>query len=140
MGVARVRSASSAAVAPAAAAVALTCSLASGAVVAVHARHTVTPMHVAQKSGEASGLLPVQRSTSYNLGRGRKGPTMYGGRLQVHFPEVQVPGGSGKVRTHLPSTRKFLIPNLCHLGADRASGNRWAGRRCVKPHGREFGC
>ena len=47
MGVARVRSASSAVVAPSPAAVALTCPLASGAVVAVHARHTVTPMHVA---------------------------------------------------------------------------------------------
>ena len=48
MVVARVRSASSsAAVAPSGAAVALTCPLASGAVVAVHARHTVTPMHVA---------------------------------------------------------------------------------------------
>ena len=74
VGVARVRSASSAAVAPCAAAVALTCPLASGAVVAVHARHTVTPMHVAHYSGEACGLLPVQRSTSYNKGGG-KGPT-----------------------------------------------------------------
>ena len=35
---------------------------------------------------------------------------MFGGRLQVHFPggnEAQVPGGAGKVRSHLPSTRRF---------------------------------
>ena len=43
MGVARVRSASSAAVAPCAAAFALTSPLASGAVVAVHTRYTVPP-------------------------------------------------------------------------------------------------
>ena len=37
----------------------------------------------------------------------------YGGRLQVHFPvgnQAQVPGDTGKVRSHLPSTRRFLIP------------------------------
>ena len=44
------------------------------------------------------------------------------------------------MRTHLPSTRRFLIPSSCHLGADWASGNRWAGRRCVKPQSRGFGC
>ena len=81
MGVARVRSASSAAVAPCAAAVALSCPLASGAVVAVHARNTVTPMHVAHNSGEAGGLLPVQRSTSYDLGGGRKGPRAQRGSM-----------------------------------------------------------
>ena len=32
-------------------------------------------MHVAQNSGEVCGLLPVRRSTSYNLGGGGKGPT-----------------------------------------------------------------
>ena len=48
--------------------------------------------------------------------------------------------GQGKVRSHLPSTRRFLVSNLCHLDADWTSGNRWAGRRCVEPHGREFGC
>ena len=49
MGVARVRSAS-AAVALCAAAVALTCPLSSVAVVAMHARNTMTPMHVAHNS------------------------------------------------------------------------------------------
>ena len=36
-----------------------------------------------------------------------------GGRLQVHFPgsnQAQVPGRSGEVRSHLPSTRRFLTP------------------------------
>ena len=37
--------------------------LASSAAVAVHARNTVAPMHVAHNSG-AGGLLPVQRTTS----------------------------------------------------------------------------
>ena len=140
----RVRSAS-AAVAPCAAAVALTCPLASGAVVAVHARNTVTPVYIAHNSGRAGGLLLVQGSTSYSLGGGRKGPTgrrsTKGGvsgparelrpvsevesgvnfrpagrirnRLQVHFSvgnQAQVPGASGKVRSHLPSTRRLLIP------------------------------
>ena len=41
----------------------------------MHACSTVTPMHVAHDSGEASGLLPVQRATCCNLGGGRKGPT-----------------------------------------------------------------
>ena len=44
-------------------------------VVAVHARNTVTPVHVAHNSIGAGGLLPVQRSTSYSLIGGRKGPT-----------------------------------------------------------------
>ena len=43
-------------------------------------------------------------------------------------------------RWHLPPTRRFLIPNTCHVGADWASGNRWAGRRCVVPQGRGSGC
>ena len=63
--------------------------------------------------------------------------------MQVHFPgsnQALEPGESGRVRSHLPSTRRFLIPNSCHLGADWVSGNQWAGRRCVKPHGRGFGC
>ena len=62
-------------------------------------------------------------------------PAVYGGRLQVHFPvgnQAQVLGGAGEVRSHLPSTRRFLESNSCHLDADWASGNRWAGPRCVK--------
>ena len=42
--------------------------------------------------------------------------------------------------SHLPSTRRFLVSNSCHLDVDWASGNRWAGRRCVEPLGRGSGC
>ena len=69
-------------------------------------------------------------------------PAVCGSRLQVHFPggnQAQVPGGTGKVRSHLPSTRRFLVSNSCHLGTDWTSGSQWAGRRCVKPHSRGFG-
>ena len=67
----------------------------------------------------------------------------WGGSLQVHLPggnQAQVPGGSGLVRSHLPSTRRFLVSNSCHLDVDWAPGNRWAGRRCVEPHCRGLGC
>ena len=47
--------------------------------------------------------------------------------------------GQGKCGHNLPSTRRFLILCLCHLDQARASGNQWAGRRCVVPHGRGFG-
>ena len=46
----------------------------------------------------------------------------------------------GRCGHTFPSTWRFLIPSSCHLGADWASGNRWAGRRCVKPQSRGFGC
>ena len=45
-----------------------------------------------------------------------------------------------EVRSHLPSTRRFLVSNSCHLDTDWTSGNQWAGRRCVIPHDRGFGC
>ena len=48
--------------------------------------------------------------------------------------------GQGEVWTHLPSTRRFLVSNSCHLDADWTSDNQWAGRRCVVPHDRGFGC
>ena len=54
--------------------------------------------------------------------------------------QAQVPGGYGEVRSHLPSTRRFLTPDSCHLDTDWASGNQWAGRRCVTLHDRGFGC
>ena len=119
----------------------------------------------------SGGFLPVQKSTSYNVGTGRQGPTgtrrVKGGvsglaedlhpvseveagvnfrpasGVRVPFPggnQAQVPGVSGMVRSHLPSTRRFLVSNSCHLDTDWKSGNRWAGRRCVEPHGRGFGC
>ena len=58
---------------------------------------------------------------------------------RVRTPTTSPPP-SQKVRSHVPSTRRFLLSNSCHLGVDWASGNQWAGRRCVKPHGRKFGC
>ena len=54
--------------------------------------------------------------------------------------EATVPGSTGLVLTHLPSTRRFLVSNSCHLDMDWTSGNQWAGRRCVEPHSRGFGC
>ena len=33
-----------------------------------------------------------------------------------------------------------LVPNLCHLDADWASGNQWARRRCAVPQGPGSGC
>ena len=62
--------------------------------------------------------------------------------MQVPFPggnQAQEPGQVREVWSHLPSTRRFLVSNSCHLGADWASGNQWAGRRCVEPHSRGFG-
>ena len=46
---------------------------------------------------------------------------MYGCRLQVHFPggnQAQVPGMAREVWSHLPSTRRFLVSNSCHLDTD----------------------
>ena len=37
--------------------------------------------------------------------------------------KAQVPGGTGKVWSHLPSTRRFVILCLCHLDQARESGN-----------------
>ena len=54
--------------------------------------------------------------------------------------QAQVPGRLGEVRAHLPSTQRFLVSNSCHLDTDWTSGNQWAGRRCVDPHSRGFGC
>ena len=83
------------------------------------------------------------KSTSYNLEVGRQGPTWRKGskggvsgpaedlrpvsevEAGVNFrPAVgvlpgkqpaQVPGGYGEVRSHLPSTRRFLTPDSRHL-------------------------
>ena len=118
--------------------------LASPAVVA-HARST--PMHVAVNSWSDTGT--VQGPTGKSTKGGVSGPSE-----DLH-PVSEVEAGvncrsAGGVRRQvagsLPGrqpgtgTRRFLIPNSCHLGADWASGNRWAGRRCVKPLGRGSGC
>ena len=90
-------------------------------------------------SGPAEDLRPVSEVEAGVNSR----LAVYRGRLQVPFPggnQAQVPGVSGKVRSHLPSTRRFLVSISCHLDTDWTSGNRWAGRRCVEPYGRGFGC
>ena len=130
---------------------------------AVVAPAHASPTHRACSAGGTGGFLPVQKSTSYCLRNSgfpawpkicvlsqmwRQGlifgqPAVYGSRLQVPFPggnQAQVPGVSGKVRSHLPSTRSFLVSDSCHLDADWTSRNRWAGRRCVELHDRGFGC
>ena len=59
----------------------------------------------------------------------------------MQYPdEDQVAGRPREGRSHLPSTRRFLVSDSCHLDADWTSGNQWAGRRCVEPHDRGFGC
>ena len=70
-------------------------------------------------------------------------PAVYGGRLQVHFPggnQALVQDRSREAPSHLPSTRGFLTPGSRHLNVGWASSNQWAGRRCVTPHVRGFGC
>ena len=130
---------------------------------AVHARRTVSPMHAAHSHNSWSDTVSLQGPRG---GRGSKrefpvrpkicvlsqrwrqeqifGPrAVYGSRLQVHFPggnQAQEPGRSGEVWSHLPSNRRFLVSNSCHLDTDWTSGNQWARRICVEPHGREFGC
>ena len=91
-------------------------------------------------SGPAEDLRPV---SEVEAGVNFRPAGCVRGRLQVPFPggnQAQVPGVSGKVRSHLPFTRRFLVSNSCHLDTDWASGNRWAGRRCVELHDRGFGC
>ena len=131
------------------------CPLASRVAGVAHARRTVTPMHVLDSwsdTGRVEGptgrrctksgvfqpkiCVLLQRWHGYIFGR----PAVYGGRLQVHFPGGNQPQVPGKVRSHLPSTRRFLVSNSCHMDADWTSGNQWVGRRCVEPHSRGFGC
>ena len=60
-------------------------------------------------------------------------------RAACALPAAAAPHSRSTV-ARLPSTRRFRVSNSCHLDTDWTSGNRWAGRRCVEPHGREFGC
>ena len=69
------------------------------------------------------------------------------GVVRVHvagsIPRRQPGTGTRRVREGAvtPSLhRRFLVSDSCHLDADWTSGNRWAGRRCVEPHVRGFGC
>ena len=133
-------------------------------VLLVHARRTVSPMHDAnahnswldtvslqgprgEEEGQRGGYRSVPKicflSQRWLQGKMFGRLAVYGGRLQVHFPDgnqAREPGESGRVWSHLPSTRRFLTPDSRHLDVDWTSGNQWAGRRCVVPHGRGFGC
>ena len=91
-------------------------------------------------SGPAEDLLPVsevEAEVNFRPAGGVRGQVA--GSLPRR-QQAQVPGRLREVWTHLPSTRRFLVSNSRHLGADWTSGNQWAGRRCVEPHGRGFGC
>ena len=83
-------------------------------------------------SGPAEDLRPVSSEVEAGVNFRPAG----GVRGQV----AGLPGRSGEVRTHLPSTRRLLTPDSRHLDVGWASGNQWAGRRCVLLLGREFGC
>ena len=129
--------------------------------VVAHARST--PMHVVHNScsdtvrvrgptgtrrcAEGGGSGPSEDFAPYLRGGGRgkfsAGRRCTGAGCRFTSQEgnqAQVPGNKGLVRTHLPCTRRFLTPDPRHLDADWTSGNQWAGRRCVEPHDRGFGC
>ena len=97
--------------------------------VVVHARSK--PMHVAHNSW--SDTVRVQGPTGARRVKGGvSSPAedllpVSELKAGVPFPggnQAQVPGVSGKVRSHLPSTRRFLVSNSCHLDTDWTSGNR----------------
>ena len=130
---------------------------------AVHARRTVSPMHTAHShnswsdtvslqgprgrksvkegvSGPAEDLRPVSE-----VGAGVNFRPVGGVREQVagSLPRRQPGTGTRQVRGGVvtPSLHpevpgiKFVSPDT-----DWTSGNQWAGRICVEPHGRGFGC
>ena len=51
------------------------------------------------------------------------------GSLPQEATRHRYQAANGCVWTHLPSTRRFLVSNSCHLDMDWKSGNQWAGRR-----------
>ena len=149
------------AVAPSASGVSSPCPFAARAAAAVHARRTVPPMHHvnAQNSWSDTGSFQGPRGRKRVKG-GVSGPAedlrpvseveagvnfrpAGGARGQVagSLPRRQPGTGTRRVREGVvtPSLR-FLVSNSCHLDADWTSANQWAGRRCVVPHDRGFGC
>ena len=100
----------------------------------MHARLTVSPMHAAHShnswsdtvslqgpsgrkrvkeefSGPAEDLRPV---SEVEAGVNFRPAGSVREQEQVHFSggnQAQVPGRSGEVRSHLPSTRRFLVSN-----------------------------
>ena len=94
--------------------------------VVAHARST--PVHVAHNSWSDTVRLQGPHAEEGYRRWGFQRPAVYGGRLQVHFPggnQAQVPGRSGEVRSHLPSTRRFLVSNSCHLDMDMRQSMCW---------------
>ena len=131
------------------------------AVVADAAKACATSVHdSALNSGGAGGLLPVCKSTSYNLEVCSQGQR-WGFRSSRRFASCLRGGGRGKFSagwrgcrfTSQVATRSWYqagvkgnvvtpslhqeVPgtNSCNLDTDQ-----WTGRRCVEPHGRGFGC
>ena len=65
------------------------------------------------------------------------------GQVAGSLPRRQPGAGTRRVREGVvtPSLhRRFLTPDSRHLDVGWTSDNQWAGRRCVVPHDRGFGC
>ena len=78
-------------------------------------------------SGPAEDLRPVAEVDRGKFSAGRRCMGAGCRFTSQEATKAQVPGGTGEVWPHLPSTRRFLIPDSRHLDVDWASGNRWAG-------------
>ena len=130
---------------------------------AVHARRTATPMHALDAHNSWSDMVRVQFPTGRRCTKGGVSSPSEDLRpvseveAAVNFGRPACTGAGcrftsqeatrhrsqacqGRCGHTFPSTRRFLVSNSCHLDTDWTSGNRWAGRRCVVPHGRGFGC
>ena len=88
-------------------------------------------------SGPAEDLRPVSEVEAGINFRPAGGVR---GQVAGSIPGKQPGTGTRRVRESAVTPRRFLVSNSCHLDTDWTSGNRWAGRRCVEPHCRGFGC
>ena len=127
------------------------CPLASCVAGAVHARRTVTSMHALTAHNSWSDTGRVQGPTGTRRVKGG-----VSGPAEDLRPVSEVEAGvnyrpAGGVRGLVAGSREGAVtpslhpggswyPNSCHLDTDWTSGSRWAGRRCVEPHDRGFGC
>ena len=93
------------------------------------------------KEGERWGFRSGRRLTSClrGGGSGKFSAGWWCAGAGCRFTSWEATRSWYQVCLHLPSTRRFLVFNSCHLDTDWTSSNQWAGRRCV-PHGRGFGC
>ena len=132
------------------------CLSSSSAAVSAAGAHThASTLHGARNSGGTGGLLPVQRSSYclvlcsqvhtgtrrvkggvFRSGRRLAEAGVIFGRLAVYGEQVvgHLPG-TGIRRARAGAVALSLHPevpdtNSCHLSADWASSNQWAGRRC----------